>query len=796
MDSKKVVTMNRANTIIESAAPSLAISPARESVMAIAMVLFLTLLAAFSVYRQNPPAVMDANSPPPVFSAARAMKHLEVISQRPHPMGSAEHAAVRDYIVNELSAQGLRPEVQTATAVNPAWKGEFRAGTVQNVIARLPGAANTRAVMLVGHYDSVPNGFGASDDGAAVAAMLESLRALKSSAALKNDVIFLFTDGEEAGLLGAYAFANEHPWARDVGLVMNFEARGNHGPSIMFETSNQNGWLIKEFAASAPRPVAHSLAYEIYRLLPNDTDFTVFKKSVPGLNFAYIDGITHYHTALDTIAAIDQRSVQHHGATALALTRHFGNLNLQQTRARNAVYFDLLGLTMVRYSAAVILPLAIVTTIAFVALLIFGLRKKRLRISGLVWGFVALLASLIVASLAVKLLWDLVLRFQDVAGVRGQGEAYESDLFFVSFVALALAITSALYIFFGKRTTIENLTAGALLLWLILLWLASLLLPGASYLPAWLLLFNLPPLAYLLLAKQPDVKSTQFLVLLFLCAVPGMVLLIPLIYQTYVGLTLRLAGGVIAILILLIGLLLPQLKLIATPRKWLMPAAMLVIAVGFLGAGIFASNYDAQQPRLNTLFYGFNAETQTSVWATPDSRPDEWKAKFILGGPNKPSFGVLPDFFGAKNDRRFAMVQTESLPLAAPQLTMVDDKSGNGVRSVVLCVKSPREAPVVAIYIDSEAEVQAFAVNGRKVDSVPAGRSRSGWNLRYQALPAEGIELAMDLKTQQPLKLRVVDQSYGLPTLADKPPPPRPAGLIPSTYPFNDSTLVAKSFVF
>lgn len=786
--------MSRANTIIETTSPPLAISPARESVIAIAMVLFLTLLAAFSVHRQNPPAVMDANSPLPDFSAARAMKYLEVISQRPHPMGSAEHDAVRDYIVNQLTALGLRPEVQTTTAVNPVWKDEFRAGTVENVVARLPGVANTKAVMLVGHYDSVPNGFGASDDGAAVAALLETVRALKSSAPLKNDVIFLFSDGEEAGLLGAYAFANEHPWAKDVGLVMNFEARGNHGPSIMFETSNQNGWLIEEFAESAPRPVSHSLAYEIYRLLPNDTDFTVFKRSLPGLNFAYIDGVTHYHTALDTIAAIDQRSLQHHGSTALALARHFGDLNLQAIRSRNAVYFDLLGVMVVRYSSALILPLTIVTTIAFVALLVFGLRNRRLRISGLIWGFVALLASVIVASLAVKLVWDLILRFKDVAGVRSQGEAYESDLFFVSFVALALAITSALYIFFRKRTTIENLTAGALLLWLLLLWLASLLLPGASYLPTWLLLFNLPPLAYLLLAKEPDMKSTPSLALLFLCAVPGIVLLVPLIYQTYVGLTLRLAGAVIALLILLLGLLLPHLKLIATPRKWLFPAAMLAIAVGFLAAGIFASQYDAQQPRLDTMFYGLDAGTQKSVWATADARPDEWTTKFLRGGANKPFVADLPDLFGAKNDRRFAMVETEPLPLAAPELTMLSDNTANGVRSVVLRVASKRQAPVMTIYIDSNADVQSFAVNGRKVGSVSDGRST--WNLRYQGLTNEGIELAMDLKTQQPLKLTVVDQSYGLPTLADKQPIPRPAGFIPSTYTFNDSTLVGKSFIF
>lgn len=783
--------MNPAKTIAQR--EPLAISPGREAVVAITMAVFIALLAAISIYRQYPPAV-NQNAALTDFSAVRAMTHLEVISRRPHPIGVAEHTAVRDYLIKELSALGVTPEVQTATAINPAWKDEFRAGTVKNVIAKLAGTANTKAVMLVAHYDSVHNGFGASDDGAAVAALLETLRALKSGAALKNDVIFLFTDGEEAGLLGAYAFANEHAWTKDVGLVLNFEARGVRGPSIMFETSRQNGWLIDQFGTSAPHPVAHSLAYEIYRLLPNDTDFTVFKKSnLPGLNFAYINGITNYHTALDAISAVDQRSLQHHGTSALALARHFGNLDLRTTQTSNAVYFDLLGLTLVRYPGALVLPLTIFVTLAFGGLLIYGLRKKRLTVIGLLWGAGTLLLSLIAASLIVRLLWELVMRLQDVAGVRGQGEAYESNLFFISFVALALSITFVIYNLLQRRTTIENLIAGALLIWLILLWLVSLLLPGASYLPTWLLLFSLPPLAYLLLAKDPKVNSTRFTVLLFLCAIPALVLLVPLIHQTYTGLTLRFAAALIALLVLLTGLLVPHFRLIAASRKWLAPAALLVIAVGFLGAGIFGSDYDAQQPRMNTMFYGFNSDNQTSLWASPDSRPDEWKRSFIQATGNKMERGPLPDFFGAKQSRGFVWSQTQVLPLTAPQLTMVSDSTTDGVRSVVMRVSSTRQAPIVAIYIDSEAEVQSFAVNGRRIDSVSAGRNE--WKLRYQGLPAEGIEVALNLKTKEPLKLRVVDQTYGLPVLEGKSESPRPAGLIPSFYPFTDSTLVAKAYV-
>ena len=107
---------------------------------------------------------------------------------------------------------------------------------MENVLARIKGTNNSRAVLLVAHYDSVATSFGANDDGAGVVTLLETARALKSVDPLKNDVIFLFSDGEEVGLLGAKAFTS-HPWARDIVVFMNFESRGNTGPVVMFETS-------------------------------------------------------------------------------------------------------------------------------------------------------------------------------------------------------------------------------------------------------------------------------------------------------------------------------------------------------------------------------------------------------------------------------------------------------------------------------------------------------------------------------------------------------------------------------
>src|SRR5262249_49807364 len=160
------------------------------------------------------------------------------------------------------------------------------------------------------------------------------------------------------GRLGASAFEAERGAASDPAVVFNFEARGTSGQSLMFETSDRNGWLIREFAEASPAPVGNSLMYEVYKYLPNDTDFTTFKRAgFAGLNFAYIDGLPRYHTATDTIQNLDPGSLQHHGANALALARHFGDLDFDEAKSPNCVYFNPLGAAFVHYTGRLVIPL-------------------------------------------------------------------------------------------------------------------------------------------------------------------------------------------------------------------------------------------------------------------------------------------------------------------------------------------------------------------------------------------------------------------------------------------------------
>jgi len=75
--------------------------------------------------------------------------------------------------------------------------------------------------------------------------------------------------------------------------------------------------------------------YEVYRRMPNDTDFTIFKEArLPGLNFAFIGDPQHYHAPSDDVAHLDSRCLQHVGSYALSLARHFGTWGWPNWRDR------------------------------------------------------------------------------------------------------------------------------------------------------------------------------------------------------------------------------------------------------------------------------------------------------------------------------------------------------------------------------------------------------------------------------------------------------------------------------
>ncbi len=319
---------------------------------ALAAVLVAGFLLFYSGART--PAPLAANAPAAAFSAGRAISDIAEIAKAPHPVGSSQNAAARDYLIARMTTLGLSPQVQRDRSQRVETYGGqnyMTGGDVENLIGVLPGRnPSLPALALMAHYDSVPGSPGAADDATGVASALEAVRAIKAQGAPARDVMVVLTDGEEAGLLGANAFFADSPLASHVGFVLNMEARGGGGRTAMFETGDGNGAAIALYRRAAPRPDANSLSVFLYKNLPNDTDYTVAKAhGVPGLNFAFIGRQFDYHSPSSTADVLDLGSVQHMGEQILGVARALAFAASLPPRAPDAVYGTVPGGWMLAY---------------------------------------------------------------------------------------------------------------------------------------------------------------------------------------------------------------------------------------------------------------------------------------------------------------------------------------------------------------------------------------------------------------------------------------------------------------
>ena len=280
----------------------------------------MTALVAFLLNQQATEPPVPVSPQGDRFSAYTAFDLLARIlgDESPHPTASVANHRVRDELILVLAEMGLAVDVQrqwgcSTRAARCAW--------VENLIAEIPGSQPGPYLTLMAHYDSVPVAPGAGDDGAGVVAVLETAKRLMKEPALKWPVLLLLTDAEELGLLGAEAFFANHPKRDQIGLLINIEGSGSSGVSQIIRTHGPNQQLI-DLYADAERPSGMSLINEVFKRMPNDTDFSVSKRAgVPGADFAFAAERSRYHTRLDNLALLDLATLQHHGDNLWPLAR-------------------------------------------------------------------------------------------------------------------------------------------------------------------------------------------------------------------------------------------------------------------------------------------------------------------------------------------------------------------------------------------------------------------------------------------------------------------------------------------
>ena len=652
--------------------------------------------------------------------------------------------------------------------------------------------------MLDAHYDTMPMTPGASDCGSCVATLLETARALQAGPPLQNDVILVFTDNEELGpMAGAAAFVKQHAWISEVELVLGFEGIGRTGPSIMFETGPNSGWLVREWGQAASHPVAQSWLYEVYRLTPINTDFTKYADAgTAGLNFWHMSDGTVYHTMLDNPETIDPRSVQHHGSNTLSLLRRLGNLDLSEAqRPGDAVYFSLFGGLLVTYPTTWAIPLVILVGLLLVGAAVIGVRQEQLTIRGALLGLLAALLSVIAAAGLATGLWMGIVQLHGAyQSMPTFGKVYNAPLYYLAFIALAVAIAVASHVLFKRKVGATDLAFGALLLWWILAAAFSVLLSGFSYLLTWPLLFSTLALGWVLWKESPEANSWRREMVLVAGAVPGLIILAPTVSVMSQFSPMVMIGFTIFFVALLLGLLTPQLDLMTRmeiirtriepagtvgdtrSRRWWLSGGALLVSLGFLVAGSLTAGFDAEHPRPNGMAYILNADSGQATWFSPGPQSDTWTTQFYSTQPER---GTVGELFPIAQSSRSPILQGEAPPVAldAPQVQVLDDQVAGGVRTLQLRLSSPRGAPIISLDVEPRAAVRAVVIDGQRLDTPESEQSL--WSLIHHTVPPEGIDITLEVEPSQSLTLQVSDNSRELPDIPGTTFQPRPDDMMP-----------------
>lgn len=755
----------------------------------IACIIF-TFILSYILY--SPPAFVSSDAPEDKFSAERAFSHTVHIAKKPHSLGTAEHSRVKEYIKTEIIKLGLEYGEQSTTAIYDHMG--IRAGYVTNVFGILRGSGQgKKAVVFLGHYDSCPHTPGAADDGSAVVSMLEGARALTRCETLENDIIFLFTDGEESGLFGAKVFTEEHPLMDNVGLVINIEARGSSGPTLAYEFNEDNGWVVRELNRAMPRLFAASISYEVYKRMPNDTDFTMFRRAgISGINIAFIEDYVNYHSMTDSPTNLNLNSLQHHGDYIMASALHFGNLDLSETKSEDVIFFNWIGSSTIIYSAKLNLALIILVMVFSVIFFYFGLKKHHIRWGRILLGFLSFFLTLIIilfiSWLIVKLIKKGYPHYEQFYDLN----FYNVKFYFLAFSALSMTIFSSINILLKKYFNVLELFSGIIVFSLLLMWVMHVLIPTGSYLIIVPLIFLLSG-GIITVFKDLSFENRKlfFFIIHFIVLFPVISLYLPYVSMFYVALGLQMIFGGLVILILLWGYLIVPITVVQKKRGWILPALALFLALTSLFIAHIYSKPASDRPLQTSLNYYFDADSNRAYWVSENLVPDAWNIQFFKNGVKEPLSEIYPH---AERLRLKAAASLITIP--SPEAKISSDTIFENRRYVELIITTERNAAFCEIYFQKDSGLIISSVNGLQVNQGAYSFNRFGdfCELSYHNIRSQPLSLSLSCDVNKQLELFITERSLGIGEMEGF--DPMPEFIIPSTGYNSYQTIVKKTWQF
>ncbi len=756
-----------------------------QALISLTLIIGLTYFSFYSLMPQDgAPATISKTK----YSSERALIPLKEISKAPHFIGTKEHTRVREYLLDQLQNLGLETQVQEGFVLNLKGKSLVKS---KNILAKIKGSQNGKALLLLSHYDSaLTPSSGASDAGSGIVTILESIRAyLASGKTPKNDIIVLFTDAEEIGLNGARLFVNKHPWAKDVGLALNFEARGSGGPSNMIvETNGGNKNLIQAFTdANVKFPTASSLMYSIYKMLPNNTDSTVFREDggIDGFFFAFIDDHFDYHTANDTFENLDEKTLQHQGEYLLPLIHHFADIDLTTLKSKeDYVYINFPLFKMISYPFSWTIPMVIIAILLFIALLLFGIKKGKLSGKSIAKSFTPFLISLTCCGLTGFYGWKLILILYPEYHEIQHGFTYNGHTYIAFFVLLSLGFLFYIYHKFSKNINVASLLIAPLTIWIIINLLVAIYLKGAAFfiLP---LFFGLFSLWVLIRQEIPN------LILMTLLSVFAIFIFAPHIQFFPVGLGLKMLVASTIFTALLFGLLLPIIGFYKIKKT--LSILFFLLAMGFFINAHFTSNFSSERQKPNSLVYYQDADLGKSYWVTYDKVLDNWTKGYLGSAPEEAS-KYIEHTSVSKYSSGYTFANNapkKDIPLF--EVVLERDTIINGNRNVSFTIFPKRNVNQISVYANDEVVFNSLEFNGQTMPLTNVPRKIKTKELvRYYVSDNDSLQVNYSVSKDTPITFAVLEYSYDLLDNVQFSMNKRPEYTMPKPFVVTDAVAVKK----
>ena len=759
--------------------------------LAILSILFIVVTIGLIYLLMMPQWVSSDDSLLSEYSSKRALEKVKVISENPHFIGSSNHKIVGDYLVKELQKMGLETQIQEGTTLSD-WGNLTKS---KNILARIKGSDSSKALLLLSHYDSAPHSYshGASDDASGIATILEGVRAfLENKTSHKNDIIILFSDSEELGLNGAALFVTKSNWAKEVGLVLNFEARGSAGPSYMLmEVNKGNANMVKEFTAANPSyPVSNSLMYSIYKMLPNDTDLTVFREQgkIQGFNFAFIDNHFNYHTAQDDFNHLSPKTMEHQGTYMVPLLNYFANSDLTSLQSsEDYVYFNT-PINFVSYPFSWVFPMVLIAVFLFLFLVFIGLGKRVLMFSEIGKGFLFFLGALLVSGTTTFFGWKLLLKIYPQYNDILHGFTYNGHDYIGAFVFLSLAISLLFYSNSNSENKTENYSIAPLFIWILINFAIAIYLPGAGFLiiP---LFFSLFMLAYFVTTQ----KTKPILNLIL--SIPSLIILVPFITMFPIGLGLKILTGSAVLTVLVFGLLLPIFG--SFPRKGFWALLSLLISIGFFMKASFNSGYAIGTAKPNSLLYVYNADSKKAVWATYDINLDPW-TKLYLGENPKDAAELNKNPLFSKYKSGFTYsAQADVKKLSEPKISFSRDSIAGSQHYYKIKITPNRPVNRYDIFANEKMTFYNLKANGASaLEQKGSLYKRRGKKLiSYYVVDNEPLELQFSIPVTAVFDMDLMESSFDLISNPKFKITKRLPWMMPTPFVLNDAVVIQKKIV-